>query len=299
MIDYAVTADSTGVSNYLKALNQDLVPKATAKGINETALQAQEAVRSRMTTEFTLRRKEWAKRSIKMVRFAKVGSLAAVLRVQPPGNADRSGILTQHEGGGEKKPRDGSRLAVPDQSLTRGGKRVLPARQRPKAFDLIAWGKSSRAEVSRGKDGTFMIKKPGGTGGIYQRVAAQRHRRKKDREAAAAEKAQGRQRDAQGRFLPGQYAERRRRMATDMETRETRDMNIRTLYRFTPSATLESRLHFIDTAMGVVQARFATNLSEAFDRAVQAGRSGKGGNRTAKSDVEGQDRGRDRGRMPT
>jgi hypothetical protein len=231
------------VASWLKALNRQHLPRATANGINKTLLAAQAEIRKRMEREFTLRRVDWAKRSVKMTKFGKVGPgiIEGRLAVESPGGGKRSDVLAQHEEAGEKKPRDGGRLAIPDPTLTTQGTKVIPKAKRPKAFQFTPWGKGPSAAVSIGKNRTFLVKKAGGLGGIYQRTGR---------------KTRGASRGA-------------RRMASDIETRNTRDVNIRPLYRFTASAPIEERLHFTDTGRAVVDSHLARNMAEALEEAIR------------------------------
>lgn len=245
-----VEIDERPVKEALRSLHRDQVPYALAQAINKTGVQGQEKVRDRMAREFTQRRKTWMDRSIKIGRgdFATKQKLRAIVKVETPGAKDRSDVIAKFEDGGTKRPKDGRRLAVPDE-VKRTGKGVISKTQRPKAFDfeLIGTGPDG-TQVFRGKKKTFMVKRPDGTGGIYQRTGRKTGKR-------------GRRRADQGR-----------RMVSDLFSRRTRDANVRTLYRFTPDAKIDTRLHFTETIEGVVKARFSRNFDEAFAKAIEGGR---------------------------
>ena len=87
-------------------------------------------------------------------------------------------------------------------------------------------------EILAGRKRTFMLKLPGGRGGIYQRTGTGR------------------------------------RSASDIGSRNVKDMNLRTLYRFAPSAKIDSRLEFVSKAEMVFQNTFDRHFTEAFDRSI-------------------------------
>lgn len=275
-----VVVDIEEASEFLRFLHRDQVPFATSQAINATALQVQERIRASLDDSFTIRRRDWARRNIYMGRedFATKNRLQARVSVRAPGSGDRSDILAKFEEGGVKKPQ-GSRLAIPQDGLKRAASGVVPRSARPKAFNFqlhrkgtVFRGKGRNAvgtSVYVGEKNTFMILRQDGTGGIYQRVGMKVGRKR----------------------VGG------RRLASDVATRRVRDLNVRTLYRFTPQAHVDSRLHFEETAKGVVRVRFSQNFDEAFAKAVLGGRGSKGkdgttqlsagAKRMAKADVSG------------
>lgn len=281
----AAMEGAADVAAWLGKLGSGGVGRATSEGLNKTGLEFQVAQRRVMDRTMTLRRRDWVHRSVKFSHFANVRELYALIKIETPGDPSRSDILTQQEGGEEKRPQ-GSRLSIPDPTLTKGGKGIVPAAKRPRAFDFVKWGSKGGNEVfviagtrekgqrpkAKAADRIFMIKKPGGEGGIFQRTSSKagNGKRLKDRRGA-------------------------RRMTSDLGSRGSRDANVRRLYGFTQSATLESRLHWVETAEGVVKARLSANLSEAMDKALAGGKKWAGGannsvRRTARADTEGSDR---------
>jgi hypothetical protein len=263
----SIRFDTSEVERDLTEIERKHVPYATAQALNATAIQGQVAVQESLDDSFTLRRRDWARRSIKMRRedFAKKTDLAATVRVETPGDPARSDILEKFEKGGTKTP-EGQSLAIPHKARS-GKKGVVRKGMRPKDFMFEYWGSGPRGEIYRGRDRTFMIRRADGTGGIYQRKG----------KATKAGKSAG-----------------RRRM------KEGRDLNIKTLYRFTPEAHIDSRLHFEETMRGVVRARFSANLDIALTTAINGGRvrvekdgtmrATPGARRIAKADVLSMDR---------
>lgn len=241
-----VEVDTETASRWLRGLYSSQIPYALMRAINKTALQVQVAERRDMDQEFSLRRKDWAHRNVKIRRddFATKTKLQAIVRIEAPGDRSRSDILAKFEETTTKKPK-GSHIAIPvDVRTTTVG--IVRKNQRPRSFDFVHWG----GNVWRGKDRTFMIRNPDGSGGIYQRTG-RRGRKKKD----------GTRGHGAGR-----------RMASSVSSHQDRDLNVRVLYRFTPLARIEKRLKFEDTARRVIVQVFDDNFAEAFRRAVETAR---------------------------
>lgn len=234
-----VASNVQDVVGGLTDLERRQVPFALSQALNKTALEFQKQERKGIDEHFSLRRKSWAQRNVKIGRgdFATKKRLVATVRMEAPGDPSRSDVLAKFEAGGTKQPKDGGRLAIPDKA--RRGKGVIPEKMRPKAFAFELVSKKAGVEVYKGDNRTFMIKRADGTGGIYQRT---------------------------GKVTKGGKTAGRRRM------REGRDLNVRTLYRFTQSATIDSRLHFEATANGM-NARISHNFEEALAKAIQSGRT--------------------------
>ncbi|HEX6925696.1 MAG TPA: hypothetical protein VF167_09700 [Longimicrobiaceae bacterium] len=167
-MEITVSTNATEVSQFLRDLYADQVPFATSRALNAAALAFQTKQRGEMSGRFTVRRKQWVDRSIKMRRtdFATKRSLEAFVRVETPGDPSRSDILAQHEDGGTKRPKDGGHLAIP-QDVRRTGAGVIRKDQRPKAFGFRPHGSSGRVFV--GDKRTVLIYTGGGGGVILQR----------------------------------------------------------------------------------------------------------------------------------
>jgi hypothetical protein len=231
-----VSSNAEEVSATLRVLFADQLPFATAQALNRTANDVQKAQQSGMGDRFTLRRKTWVERSIKRGKddWASKKKMEAAVRVEAYGDASRSDVLAQHEKGGVKKPKRGRSLAIPDQ-IRKNPKKVVPDKERPKAFDFRQTG--TNMYVSQKDPRVFMWQTSDGKGGIYKR----------------------------GRTK----AARRRRMASDVGTRNTRDANVTTLYRFTPNAKLKKKFQFEETARGTVQFRYNANFEREYRKAIR------------------------------
>lgn len=212
----------------------DQMPYATSVAINNTALDFQARQRAYQQTKFNIKQRLWFERAVKITHFAKKQEPWTDIKIDPPWRAPdgRSDVIAQHEEGGIVRPQRGhTRFAIPAE-VGRLKSGSISRAKRPKAFEFHRVSKRGVNEVYAGKNRTFMIKKPGGTGGIYQRTG------------------------------------RKTRRASNIASRRVHDMNLRTLYRFTPMAKLDARLDFRENAHGVVQARFDEYFSAAFDRAI-------------------------------
>lgn len=242
-----VEIDTRPAEQFLTDLEKRQLPFILMRTLNRTGLKVQEAEREELDDSFTLRRKDWAHRNVKIRRedFAKKNRLRVMVRMEAPGDGSRSDILAKFEESGTKRPKDGSRLAIPvDVKTTRVG--IVQKNQRPRSFDFVHVG----GNVWRGEKRTFMIRRPDGTGGIYQRTG-RRGRRRKD--------------GSRGRGAG-------RRQASDISTRKVRDLNVRTLFRFTPLARIEKRLQFEDTARRVVLDVWNPTFFEEFRNAMRTAR---------------------------
>lgn len=136
-------------------------PRAVANAINKTAEDFQKEQRRVMRTAFTVRRPAFVDRAIKIKPFARSGSLSATVSVDPPGGQARASILTQHETAGQKRARDGGRVAVPIHART--NKAGIPQRIRQLGLKPDEHGRIV------GRNRTFMVKK-GGKVTILQRT---------------------------------------------------------------------------------------------------------------------------------
>lgn len=115
----------------LTDLEQRQVPFALSKAVNATALDVQTSVRARQRKIFTLRRPDWADRSVKMVKFAKKIDPSATIGIHPPGGDQRADIITKFEADTQKISRTGGRVAIPVGAKSAG---VIRGRNRPRAM---------------------------------------------------------------------------------------------------------------------------------------------------------------------
>lgn len=255
-MDIKVDLNTTEVRAWVRKVFEDQVPFATSVAINQTAKDFQASQRERMEDIFEVRRKTFMSRAVKVKPFSTKRSLAAKVGIDPPGGERTEDIITKFENQRMDRPHKGKSLAVPA-AVRRTPSGVIRKDQRPKAFALEEVGRGPRATTYAGKKRVFMIRFGDGTGAIYRRTGRKR---------AGA------------------------RLASDIATRRVRDMNIDTLYRFTPQATITRRLEFTRTAQRVVTARFADNFAQAFDRAIGLGDTRQHARRIALADVFGRDR---------
>lgn len=144
---------------------QRQVPFALSLGINNSVKAGQRAIQERVMRAFIVRRTQWISQSIKITKFSTKTDLETVLQVDPTRN-----VLGKFEPGGIKTARKpGGTVAVP--AAARDTPRsVIPAARRPKAFRFQYAGKGPKGTVFKGRDRTFLVKRPGGQGAIFQRV---------------------------------------------------------------------------------------------------------------------------------
>lgn len=165
-MEIIVTVDP---SKHLRGLAEDQkqIPFALSRAVNKTALDVQRAARVQNRRIFTLRRPEWADRSVKVVKFASKKDPRATVGIHPPGASGeaRADILAKFEDQTQKLPR-GRTIAIPVSSrIKRGNTGVISKRDRPKAYNFRQQGKRIV-----GDRGTFIVRKPDGSGTIFQRV---------------------------------------------------------------------------------------------------------------------------------
>lgn len=93
------------------------IPFVWSNALNDTAIAFQEEQRAHQRSVFTIRRKTWWKRAVKIKPFAKAkeGKLFTTISIDPPGQAQSwVDIFERHEEGGKRHPRLGGRhLAIP------------------------------------------------------------------------------------------------------------------------------------------------------------------------------------------
>jgi hypothetical protein len=244
VIDYSAALHDQDTMRFLKRLHGDIIPGATARGLNETAKAAQGDIREHVDDEMEIRRPAWVRASIKIPRFARKDRLQVAVRNEAPGDPTRSDILGQHELGDDKKPQ-GERLAVADPA-SKNAAGVVPAKKRPKALGMVEVGRGPKAVVYAGPKGIFMVKRieaAGSAGGVYQR-RGQGKRRKTGKGRGA------------------------RAMAAYIDTGREFDANVVRLFHFIRKGTLKPALGFHKHGMAAVERTMVQNFAEAFDKAV-------------------------------
>lgn len=164
-----ITVDAASATRFLTELESKQIPFATKTALNTAALAFQTAERAHLRGIFTLRRPEWADRSIKITHFATKAEQWATIAVQPPGASgpQRADILGKFEEDTSKSPR-GRTIAVPVSArIKRGNTGVISKRDRPAAYNFRQVGKAIRGDRH-----TFIIRKADGSGAIFQRTKA-------------------------------------------------------------------------------------------------------------------------------
>ena len=164
-----VDSNATEVARSLRFLFRDQVPFATSVAINNTAKGIQTVQREGMKRRFTIRR-AYVLQGVKINKFSTKRDLEAVIEIDPTRE-----FLFKFEEGGTVRPR-GTRFAVPDE-VRRTKTGVVSRVLRPRSLEFKRSGSGPRGEVFRGKKRTFMIRRPDGTGAIFQRFGRRRSTR--------------------------------------------------------------------------------------------------------------------------
>lgn len=153
------------------------IPFALGKAINASLVTAQKKQLERMARDFTIRRPQFAKLSVKITQFAKKANPVGIIAIDPPG--DRDDIFAKFEKGGVKRPRTGKDLAIPitGSPVKRTARSVIAEKNRPKALLSGATTITTRTgrvkEIKRAKSfgGAFLIPAHDGKpGGIFIRA---------------------------------------------------------------------------------------------------------------------------------
>lgn len=171
-MDFEVVVDASQAERFVRRLLRDDLPFVESLAVNMTAKDFQKAQREHMGDVFTIRRQSFMRRSVKIKPFSSKRQSVREAKVAIDSPGGRSDIFGKFEEGGTKRPTSGTRLAVPAE-VRRTKTGVVSKAQRPRRFDFQLSGRSRGAEVYRGRRKTFMIRRPDGTGGIFQRKGDQ------------------------------------------------------------------------------------------------------------------------------
>lgn len=162
-----VETNAPQVAGIMGRLFRDQMPFVLKSAINSTTLDAQKRQRAHQRRVFQVRNPRFVDRAVKIKPFASKSRPTATIRIDPPGGTTRGDILTKFETEREKLPRRGKRLAVPvDVRRTKTGAISGARKGAIRSLELQPTSKN----VAIGKKRTFAIRKPGGRGGVYQRV---------------------------------------------------------------------------------------------------------------------------------
>lgn len=152
---------SIDLSEVKEALGEAIkqLPYAVATGINNTLVNAQTGVINTISHEFTVRRSQFVKQSVK-IGFAKKDNLVGTLGiVSMPGSRDTSDILSKFEEGGDKSSKSGGKVAIPATYARPNTASVVSAAKRPraltKAFKIVAASGKQLLMVRVARKGRF------------------------------------------------------------------------------------------------------------------------------------------------
>ena len=189
------------------------LPFAITAAINDTLALAQNAERAEIARRFTIRRKPFAERSVKIAKFAKKGAPVGELAIESPGG--RSDVFGKFEWGGTMRPRDGRSLAIPvtGSTVKRSERTVVRHELRPGA--LLEAGQTPAGNR------VFLRTRSDGRRALFEAMPKGR---------------------------------------------------ARLLYRLRPSAQLEARLGFVDTAARVIPRAFPIAFRASLARALATAR---------------------------
>lgn len=227
--------DTRELTAALSRVNQQVIPRAVATGLNDTVKDVQASVRAGVASRFTVRNPGFINRLIKIGRedFARADKHEAIVRIQGPetvlGSDQRAAsILTKHEEGGTFLKSPTEPFYPPSHALRPTPQTVIPRRLYPSALGISARRTIEggfTAPSMRGKSRTFAVpigNAKGATPGIYQREG-------------------------------GEGADRN---------------DIQLLWLFVQRIKLKPRLRFYQTGNEVVTERGAQHLATALERAL-------------------------------
>lgn len=143
------------------------LPFATSKALNDVTLVFQQRERVHLGKIFTLRRRAWAERNVKVQHFATKSELYARIAIEAPGDPSRSDIIGKFEEETQKRPAPGyKRIAIPaDARRTKSD--IVRRNERPRAFNFRDQGGRTIGDRR-----TFIapLRRQAGARGIFQRV---------------------------------------------------------------------------------------------------------------------------------
>lgn len=164
------------VGRFVSFVFADQVPYVTARALNDAAVAAQKAQRDHQRKVFTVRRRSFVDRAVKIKPFAdhKVGRFQVRIFVDPPGGQGRATVLTQHETDTRKTPYRGRTVAVPTEHVRRHASGIIRKVDRPSS--LLARERSGKAfrgdrrGIFRKDDTIFERRRDGEIRALYQLV---------------------------------------------------------------------------------------------------------------------------------
>jgi hypothetical protein len=149
----------------LERLGKDQGPFALSLTINALALTFQKEQRGHQARTFTIRRKTFVDRAVKLKPKATKRRPEATVSIDPPGGQARADILSKFEDQTKKTPIRGRTLAVPGPGVRRGKTGVITKASKISAFDF----REISPRVAIGKKRTFLLRTGPRRGYIFQR----------------------------------------------------------------------------------------------------------------------------------
>lgn len=240
MLKAEFIVDAGGVLSWTERLSRQ-VPFAMSRAVNATLKGSQGDVRQTLPGHFTLRRKTFVERTVKITQFANKRNIAGVLAIDPTRD-----FLAKFEDDTVKSGQGGKSLAVP----LIGGARPAETAIVPKALRLQALqlkpvqGRKGKARLE-GLKGTFTITTPKGTY-VIQRTGGFK------RQTFTFTDRDGSQRTGKMK---------RQRISTT-----------RVLYAFKKTVPIQPVLGFDKTARKGIDQRWEQEMRTAFDEAERTAR---------------------------
>lgn len=227
----AFRVDPTPAKEWLAGLFANQLPFATSLALNETAKDAQNAIRAGLKERFTIRR-AWVEQGITIPRFSDKMDrpMSVTIQVDP----ERS-FLAKFEGGGVKYGSEAQPIAIPAPAIRPAFVDLPPLALYPKNLGLVARKdvtgiKPPRAHITKrgvleiqGKRRTFVLTTDMfgvNVPGVYQRTG------------------------------PGKH-------------------DFQLLWAYKPQIPIPAKLDFVETAQATVDAKWGPRFNAAFDRAVR------------------------------
>lgn len=167
------TTNARELGQFMSVVFADQVAFALQKAVRQTMLDVQANQREHQRGIFTIRRKTFVDRAVKIRDWPTKQNPSGIVRIEPPGGAARAGILIDHEEGERRMPRPGHRGRLVEREVRPTPERIAPTRLRPRNLGLRKRTDSGERgfAVWHGQRRTFMIRRPGGGGAIFQRHA--------------------------------------------------------------------------------------------------------------------------------
>lgn len=227
----AFRVDPTPASAFLADLFANQIPFATSLALNQTAKDAQNAIRARMRQQFTIRR-AWVAQGVTIPRFSDKNDtpIAVTIQLDP-----QRSFLAKFEGGGVKYGTAAMPIAIPGKAIRPEFVDLPPLALYPKNLGLVA-----RHDVTG-------VKNPRGR--VTQRGVLE---------------IQGKRRtfvlttDMFGVQVPGVY-----------QRTGPGKHDFQLLWAYKQAIPIPPKLGFVETARATIDARWGSRFNAAFTHAVE------------------------------